>query len=353
MLAPAVTAPRFSFRISRFACAHLHWFSGCDVRFAKPAAAGSSRPKSRKNSRKRFSTASRFNELSPYQILNSTRSLGYAVSEVSPLTAILLPSCPSPTLYPSGACAGIWRSLLWLGILTVLIVAAIYSMGDDGSLANFVLGAAVLLLTGLTLDLTYLRGPKLVATRPDELGVVDVVFFADPKQMAADFLVQVHTAVANVGGRSAVLTTIKLVEITNGNGQRIDLPNTPAQIQGTEYRTWTHWREGEQTFERTITPPPFVLAPDGVMVFRFRAGRGIEWGTKWTLEMVRDLREVLASDIKGGVIEVGYREGEKLRMHRLRIQVRTEGLPAFLDILDGALERLPQGPLPQRQARID
>ena len=83
-------------------------------------------------------------------------------------------------------------------------------------------------------DCPYLDGQSQLTLY--ELGIDDLIFYVYPNQstdsvaVPRDFLLQLHVAVANIGGRKLVLSALRLTHFSDEEGHSIALPDTPMPL---------------------------------------------------------------------------------------------------------------------------
>lgn len=215
------------------------------------------------------------------------------------------------------------RVLLWFTVLLVIPATAGWIWHTSGDWGTWLLTVTVLCIAAWHLDASLLTPPDIWISRPDELGHTDLIFFLyehEGFQVPRDYLLQLHALLGNMGGKQTVITSIKITAFKTSDGETVNLPDLSAEIGGHMYSTWTSWREMGSSFDRRIDPPPFVLAPNDILIVRFRGRRGIDWGTRWTLDRLRAHHTALAAAPAEAIIEVIYRWGR----HK---KVVTKGIP--------------------------
>jgi hypothetical protein len=178
--------------------------------------------------------------------------------------------------------------------------------------------------------------------RQDELGLDDLIFYVyeegEPStRVPRDFLLQLHVAVSNVGGRKAVLSKLELTAFLDAQKCSIDIglvPTKAIQYSTRELRTITLavLRGQHNNFERFSTseefPGPFLLIPDDVITLRLRARGGIDWAERWTLEALESLGSALKREISYARLVATYRRGDEAvtQTFDVRLQVLQQSM---------------------------
>src|SRR6266511_816374 len=105
---------------------------------------------------------------------------------------------------------GILPALVWIAVAAF---AAVWLVIRNGDVASVVVGLAVLFFAAWTVRLVAPRAGELWIERQEELDLDDLIFFVYPQpaesgqqQVPRDYLLQLHVAVVNVGGRKVVLS---------------------------------------------------------------------------------------------------------------------------------------------------
>jgi len=121
----------------------------------------------------------------------------------------------------------------WLGA-AALVVAVIFGIESiEAARAGHVdwgaywLTIPVLAIATATLIATLPRQARIIVQRQDELGLDDLIFFMlddQGRQIPRDFLLQLHVAVINVGGRKAVLSNLQLTQFCDSANNPITVP---------------------------------------------------------------------------------------------------------------------------------
>src|SRR5207248_10777623 len=112
-------------------------------------------------------------------------------------------------------------------------------------------------------------------------------------QVPRDFLLQLHVTLVNVGGRKAVLSSVKLADLQDSGGARIQLDELPMPIQAHQLVSRRYWTIQGLAQELQEVPPPFTLEPDDAVTLRFRVRRGIDWSPRWGLQPLKAIAEQL------------------------------------------------------------
>jgi hypothetical protein len=216
------------------------------------------------------------------------------------------------------------RLLFWIAAIAVVVGTGLWVGYTQGDWGTWALTASVLVVAALTLDAMVLHPPRLWISKPDELGYTDLIFYLydhEGHRVPVDYLLQLHVLLGNTGGKKAVITRVQVTGFKGPSGENIHLPELPKTIGGHHYSTWTSWRDISPSFDRRAVPPPFMLAPNEVLVLRFRGRRGIDWSTKWDLEKLRSYHEALLIEPTTAVVDVTYRWGRYVKTIKKEIQV--------------------------------
>ena len=92
-----------------------------------------------------------------------------------------------------------------------------------------------------------------------------------------------------------------------------------------------------------------MVEPDEVVTLRFRARRGIDWSSRWTLDLLRQAAETLQRPISKAELLAVYRTGKKVERQKVVVAVRTEQQAAYVRDLEQLTEGATQLPrLPVR-----
>jgi hypothetical protein len=235
--------------------------------------------------------------------------------------------------------AGLGRGVLYL--IGPLILACVLAVLGYGEAAVFVLTVAVLLVAVVTLLAVTPRAAELVVQRQEELGYPDLIFYGSADdETPRDFLLQLHVAVANVGGRKAVLSRLDLEELQDASGHAIHPLEMPWPLAAQIYRQTMSYRiehgHMDKVYNNEIGGPPLTLGADDVVSLRFRCRRGIDWSPRWTLEEIKKLIDSLERPIVRGRVRAIYRRGTRVVTSRHTIPIQTVKQAEFVARL-GAL----------------
>jgi len=204
------------------------------------------------------------------------------------------------------------RFVFWF-IIVLIILGTGFLIADWG---NWTLTIAVLIVTALAFDLSFLRPPKLWISKPDELEISDLIFFLyeeNDQIIPRDFLFQLHILLGNTGGTKSIITKVQITSVKDQNGKILDFPELPKRIEGRQYSRQIIWENQKQSFNPKETPPPFVLLPNDVLLLRFRDRRGIEWGKKWDIEKIAAFYKNVSIKPSHVTVEVTYRWGRDVK----------------------------------------
>jgi hypothetical protein len=108
----------------------------------------------------------------------------------------------------------------------------------------FTLTLAVLVVAAVTLIALLARPAALWVERQDELGLDDLIFFGGERP--TEFLLQLHVAAANVGGRKGVLSALYLDVFADARGHEVRPYQLPMPLQAQLAR---------QLMRRALGPP--------------------------------------------------------------------------------------------------
>jgi hypothetical protein len=242
----------------------------------------------------------------------------------------------------------------WLALLAVTAVVAATYLAILGHVdyANLALTVLVFVVTVATLWVVIPKDAHVTVVRPDELEIADLVFFlqsgsgAHP-ELPADVLLQLHVAVINDGGRKVLLSGLRLVGLIHENGDLHFPPGFPEALNAQLYLQVTRRRSStgmRVEVESETAALPVVLAPDDVVVLRFRARRGIDWSPSWTLEQVRRFADNIGSPIKGARLQLRYRHGKELSVAMIDVPCdvdQQERYRRLLEVVTDGFHRLP------------
>jgi hypothetical protein len=97
-----------------------------------------------------------------------------------------------------------------------------------------------------------------------------------------------------------------------------------------------------------------MLGPDEVLALRFRARRGIDWSSRWTLDRLRQAAQSLQRPISNAELLAAYRTGERVERQRIVVAVRTEQQSAYVRDLEQLAHGVTQVPkLPVRPFEME
>jgi hypothetical protein len=175
-------------------------------------------------------------------------------------------------------------------VVTVRLV-----LTGHADLGNVLLAGVVLFVAVYQAHVSVPGPAELWVERQYELEQSDLIFYryADAPglpegvEQPADFLLQLDVAVANIGGRKALVSSLSLLRFIDEHGEAVRLPEVPLPIAAQRYHQRFRWVGRERLREAEITFPPLMLEPDEVGTFRFRARRGIDWSGRWTPDLLR------------------------------------------------------------------
>lgn len=211
--------------------------------------------------------------------------------------------------------------------------AIVYSIVTGGEAASVAISVPILVIAAATLWYTVPQRARLCVDRLDEADLTDLIFYIYPQpnprgeqQVPRDYLLQLHVAVSNLGGRKAVLSSITIEGFRTESGDTVHLPGATATIGGMQWIQRTGWLNSSRVFENMNVPGPYILEPDDVIVLRFRTRRGIDWTSRWTTDALREFCEPLRSPIvSASGTMVWRRAGEVVRDHfTVRMEVTQQ-----------------------------
>jgi hypothetical protein len=97
-----------------------------------------------------------------------------------------------------------------------------------------------------------------------------------------------------------------------------------------------------------------MLGPDEVVTLRFRGRRGIDWSSRWTLDLLGQAAQVLRRPISEAELLAVYRTGERVERQKIVVAVRTEQQEAYVRDLVQLTEGVTQLPrLPERPFELE
>jgi hypothetical protein len=185
--------------------------------------------------------------------------------------------------------------IIWLAATVGLGLAVLLVLRGYSDLGNVIVAGAALFVAAYTLQVSIPGPAELWVERQSELGISDLIFYLYPvalpngetAQQPADFLVQLHLAVCNVGGRKGVVTAVELTRFEDEDGETVQLPEVPLPLHAHEHKSYRERLLGvgaPATWRAEELSPPFILEPDDVVTMRFRIRRGVDWTDRWTLQ---------------------------------------------------------------------
>jgi hypothetical protein len=84
-------------------------------------------------------------------------------------------------------------------------------------------------------------------------------------QQPGDFLLQLDVAVANIGGRKALLSSLHLLRFHDDRGEAVGLPEVPLPIAAQRYQQRFRWVGRERLRDAEVTfPRDFEQLTEGV-----------------------------------------------------------------------------------------
>jgi len=154
------------------------------------------------------------------------------------------------------------------------------------------------------------------------------------REIPTDILLQLHVAVANVGGRKGVLSGLYLDALLDADGNMVKIHRMPFPMSAHVARQTTRYVIGKEGFPyreflNEIGGPPLVLEPDDVVTLRFRARRGINWADG-TLEEIKNLASSLSSVVTKARVRAVYRRGKSVETHSYIVECSTVGQDKYV-----------------------
>jgi hypothetical protein len=214
-------------------------------------------------------------------------------------------------------------------VLVPLALAIALALNGYMEVAVLVLTVPVLLVAVVTLVAVTPGRAELVVQRQEELNLTDLIFFGSAdNEIPRDFLLQLNVAVANVGGRKAVLSRLDLEELRDGDGHVVKPLDMPFPQGAQIFRQTMTYRIEHGLLDRVINneigAPPLTLEPDDVVTLRFRSRRGIDWTLpRWDLQQIRTLVESLERPVTMARIKATYRRGARIVTSHHDVSVET------------------------------
>jgi hypothetical protein len=134
----------------------------------------------------------------------------------------------------------------------------------------------------------------------------------------------------------------------------VGLPEVPLPIASQRYQQRFRWVGRERLRDAEVTFRPLMLGPDEVVTLRFRARRGIDWSSRWTLDLLGQAAQSLRRPISEAELLAVYRTGERVERQKIVVAVRTEQQEAYTRDLEQLTEGVMQLPrLPQRPFELE
>ncbi|GMU40105.1 MAG: hypothetical protein AMXMBFR23_09710 [Chloroflexota bacterium] len=226
------------------------------------------------------------------------------------------------------------RIVFWILIALVLIAVAI--AGAFTGFAAETLGALTLVVAFATLYRVVPPASRVLVMRQDELGLSDLIFYLYDEaegRVPRDYLLQLHVAVANVGGRKAIVSHVEIDGFLDESGARIDLPDATTRIRANEYRFESGWRDGHYYYDSRQVNGPRLLEPGDVVTLRFRTRRGIDWSEHWNPASLSEFHAALAKRFAAATGSVTWREGEKVKKSRFKLDLTVEQQAEYVDAI--------------------
>jgi hypothetical protein len=213
----------------------------------------------------------------------------------------------------------------WFGVgvsLVFLVISLVSATSGHVDWAGYQFTIAVFAIAFATLLATLPAPAQLWIERQHELGIDDVIFYIydEPPlgQVPRDILFQVHIAVANMGGRKAVLSVLRVDAILDGSGKALELPEFNLPVNAQRVQQGAGWRIVDNVMHKhnylEFIPGPYVLDPDDVITMRLRARHGIDWSANWSLDKLKAFHDALNNrPIKAIRISATFRYANRLR----------------------------------------
>jgi len=243
--------------------------------------------------------------------------------------------------------------MLLLAVTTALDADA--GASDIGLLA---LNLVLLLVTATTLELTIPEPAHLTLDSQTELEFNDLLFFVEGDSsdgQPRDILVQLYVAVGNVGGTTAVVSSVELVALLDGANRPVDLIGL-GKVEAATYTKvvrWVDagdvgtgvWKSSERFQVREQDYGPYVLAPNDVISVRLRRRLGIDWSAQWDVVQLKAFYDATAHPITQAKVIAKYRRADTYvnQVFVVPIRVTQQMLyrQALENITDGFTNRPP------------
>jgi hypothetical protein len=209
-----------------------------------------------------------------------------------------------------------------------------YGLSTDTALSVGILivSVAILIVAAITLWFTVPRRAKLVVDRFEELETEDLIFSVHPQpnpdgvpQVPREYILQLAVAVANIGGRKAILSSISIINFLTKAGERVFLPESvQGPIFGMQWELKMGWTgAGNRVFENIASTGPYVLAADDAIVIRFRSRRGIDWSQRWDLVALKGYYEQIVSPFVSARVRIVWRRAREVVREEFDIPLRV------------------------------
>lgn len=203
--------------------------------------------------------------------------------------------------------------------VVIMLVGAVGLFAVDltaSDIPGLAVAALAVVVALITLWYVVPTPAKVIVVRQDELGLEDLIFYLvdlPDGRVPRDFLLQLHVAVANVGGRKAVVSRVTIDQFFDASGSAVDLPGSTKRHGGMRYVQRSGWRDGRHYFENEMEPGPWLLAPDDVITLRFRSRRGVDWSPRFGLPELRAMHDALQTPLVRARGTVVWRQGSATR----------------------------------------
>ena len=247
--------------------------------------------------------------------------------------------------------------LIWTLTAVGIVATVALVLADNATLANVVLAVVVLVVAAYQADVTVPSPAELWVERQAELGYSDLIFYRDTNapglpdgvQRPSEYLLQLHVAVANIGGRKGLLSKLQLLRFADEHGATVTLPEVPLPLQAHLYRLRSVQGQGRGVvsgplMESEMTFLPLVLEPDEVVTLRFRSRRGIDWSDRWTLDALREVAVSLGRRITQAELQAVFRRGSEVVEQTIMVAVRAEQQAEYVHDLECLTEGFTQRP---------
>lgn len=215
---------------------------------------------------------------------------------------------------------------IFLVVLMAIVLTGLISIQANIGFQSLVLDVMPVGLALVTLYYVIPKRASITVERQEELEISDLIFFLyqeDDRRIPRDYMFQLHVAVANLGGRKAIVSKVRLQELLDSEEHVVSLPGCPKTFNAAEYHARSGYRNGDWFFENVNVPGPWLLDPGDVITLRFRIRRGIDWSESWDLCKLRELCDALSREIIRGRGEVIWREGGKVRVSAFEVPVES------------------------------